>query len=114
MVDEGRRGVESDAQGNGTGACQTRGALAQRRARARYPRQRPRRSRPLPVVWTISSEDPSVRASAAWALGRIGTSDALTALERHHDDLEPLVRDSVRNALEQANVTSEDERRPGE
>jgi epoxyqueuosine reductase len=52
-------------------------------------------------------EDPSVRASAAWALGRIGTSDALTALKRHHDNPEPLIRDSARLALEKARGTSQ-------
>jgi epoxyqueuosine reductase len=60
------------------------------------------------------SEDPSVRASAAWALGRIGTSDALTTLERHRDNPEPLVRDSVRRALEKAHATSPNEPRPGD
>jgi epoxyqueuosine reductase len=57
------------------------------------------------------SEDPSVRASAAWALGRIGSSDAKTALARHSNDCETLVRDSVARALEHAklitNQTSE-------
>ena len=61
---------------------------------------------PLAARLDDGSEDPSVRASAAWALGRIGTSDALTALARHHDDPEPLVRDSARRALEQAHATS--------
>ena len=59
-------------------------------------------------------EDPSVRASAAWALGRIGTSDALTALERHHDNPEPLIRDSARRALEKAHAQTQNEQRPGE
>jgi epoxyqueuosine reductase len=49
-------------------------------------------------------EDPSVRASAAWALGQIGTSDALIALERHHDNSVPQVRDSARHALENAHA----------
>jgi HEAT repeat protein len=45
-------------------------------------------------------EDQVVRASAAWALGRIGGSDALAALERQLDNPDPLVRDAVRRALE--------------
>ena len=70
---------------------------------------------PLAARLDDGSEDPSVRASAAWALGRIGTSDALTALERHHDDPDPLVRDSARHALEEARVNiDQDEQRPGE
>jgi epoxyqueuosine reductase len=52
------------------------------------------------------SDDPSIRAAAAWALGRIGTHDARTALVRHRDSLEPLVRDAARRALEQAHETS--------
>jgi epoxyqueuosine reductase len=60
------------------------------------------------------SEDPSVRASAAWALGRIGTSDALAALERHHDNRDPLVRESARRALETARVSTQYEQRPRE
>jgi epoxyqueuosine reductase len=44
-------------------------------------------------------EDPVVRASAAWALGRISTDPAQAALERHRDDDEALVRDAVARAL---------------
>ncbi len=40
-------------------------------------------------------EDPVVRASAAWALGQIGTESALAALGRHHDSHDPLIRDAV-------------------
>jgi epoxyqueuosine reductase len=43
-------------------------------------------------------EDAVVRASAAWALGQIGTDLALAALRRHHDDPDPLVRDAVSRA----------------
>ncbi len=70
---------------------------------------------PLVTRLDDCSEDATVRAAAAWALGRIGTSDALIALARHRDDPENLVRDSARRALEQAamlsNPTSEGEGR---
>ena len=60
---------------------------------------------PLAARLDDGSEDASVRASAAWALGRIGTNDALSALARHQDDPEPLVRHSARRALKPAPVT---------
>ena len=59
---------------------------------------------PLAALLDDSSEDPSVRASAAWALGRIGTIRALSALERHCADPETLVGDSARRALKHAKV----------
>jgi epoxyqueuosine reductase len=43
-------------------------------------------------------EDPIVRASAAWALGRIATVDTMNALERHREDPDPTVRESVAKA----------------
>ena len=43
-------------------------------------------------------EDASVRASAAWALGQIDSTDAEAALARHHDDPDVLVLDAVRRA----------------
>jgi epoxyqueuosine reductase len=52
-------------------------------------------------------EDKVVRATAAWALGRIGTQPARAALLRHHDDPEPLVRDAVRCALERGGIASD-------
>jgi epoxyqueuosine reductase len=54
---------------------------------------------PLAARLDDHAEDPTVRASAAWALGRIGTSDARAALARHGDDPEPVVRSSVESAL---------------
>jgi epoxyqueuosine reductase len=52
------------------------------------------------------SEDASVRAAAAWALGKIGSSDAMTALARHRDDPDSIVRDTVCPALERADDAS--------
>jgi epoxyqueuosine reductase len=46
-----------------------------------------------------TQEDSVVRASAAWALGRIATELAQSALECHRDDSEPLVREAVALAL---------------
>jgi epoxyqueuosine reductase len=43
-------------------------------------------------------EDPVVRAAAAWALGRIATDAALTALRRHRDDADETVSAAVRRA----------------
>jgi len=59
-------------------------------------------------------EDAVIRAAAAWALGRIGTSDARAALERHEGDTEPRVRDAVRRALERGRLPSTEESGPGE
>jgi epoxyqueuosine reductase len=64
-------------------------------------RRLPEATRPLTARLDDPQEDQVVRASAAWALGRIGGSAALDALKRHLDDLDPLVRDAVRRALEQ-------------
>ena len=55
----------------------------------------------------------SVRAAAAWALGRIGTDEAHAALQDHHDDPEPLVRDAVRRAGSGERPTSEEGRPEG-
>jgi epoxyqueuosine reductase len=62
-------------------------------------------SRRLPAVGALLAdrlddpdEDVSVRASAAWALGRIDSNDARAALARHNDDPEPQVQDAVRRA----------------
>ena len=42
--------------------------------------------------------DPVVRGAAAWALGRIGTAEALRALESARDDPDPAVRAAVARA----------------
>jgi len=64
-------------------------------------RRLPEAIAPLSARLDDPQEDQVVRASAAWALGRIGGGDALAALERHLDDLDPLVRDAVRRAHDQ-------------
>jgi epoxyqueuosine reductase len=46
-----------------------------------------------------STEDPVVRASAAWALGQIGTASARSALDRNRDTAEALIRDAIGRAL---------------
>ncbi len=43
-------------------------------------------------------EDPIVRASAAWALGRIAVDEAKRILERHREDENPIVRKHVEEA----------------
>ena len=35
------------------------------------------------LIDLLNDPDPTIRASAAWALGRIGTPEALLALEKH-------------------------------
>jgi epoxyqueuosine reductase len=49
-------------------------------------------------------EDASVRASAAWALGRIDSHDARAALARHDNDPEQLVQDAVLRATARTRV----------
>jgi epoxyqueuosine reductase len=44
-------------------------------------------------------EDPVVRAAAAWALGRLATHEARSALLRHRDDADDTVRAAVRRAV---------------
>ena len=53
---------------------------------------------PLAARLDDLEEEPIVRASAAWALGRIAGDAALAALDRHQDDPDPVVRESVLNA----------------
>ena len=43
--------------------------------------------------------DPVVRGASAWALGRIGTAEALAALEAARHDPDPAVREAVGRAL---------------
>ena len=61
-------------------------------------RRRAEAVEPLAARLDDLGEDPIVRAAAAWALGRIGGDVATAALDRHRDDPDPVVRDSVRNA----------------
>ncbi len=66
---------------------------------------------PLVARLDDCGEDPIVRASAAWALGRIGSDEATAALDRHRDDPDPMVRDSVRAARVQGEKSGNEERR---
>jgi epoxyqueuosine reductase len=63
-------------------------------------RRLPEAVAPLAALLDDRGENPVVRASAAWALGRIATRDALAALGRHSNDLALLVRDAVKRALD--------------
>ncbi len=62
-------------------------------------RRSPEAVAPLAARLGDDREDPIVRASAAWALGRIADDVAMVALECHRDDSDPDVRESVRKAL---------------
>jgi epoxyqueuosine reductase len=62
-------------------------------------RRRPEAVAPLTLRLDDLREDPIVRAAAAWALGRIATGDALTALDRHRNDPDPRVVEAVREAI---------------
>ncbi len=61
-------------------------------------RRRPEAVAPLASRLNDVGEDPIVRASAAWALGRIANDDAMKALQRHLEDADPIVRESVGKA----------------
>ena len=64
------------AQGDGARAGQARGAAPQRRPGPRHARRGRGRRCPRGPTVDDRTEDPVVRAAAAWALGRIGTSAA--------------------------------------
>ncbi|WP_435006932.1 tRNA epoxyqueuosine(34) reductase QueG [Tundrisphaera lichenicola] len=54
----------------------------------------------LPVlIGRLEDQDPVIRGASAWALGRIGSPEAVDALERARDDADPAARDAVRRAL---------------
>jgi len=61
---------------------------------------------PLSARLDDRDEDPLVRASAAWALGQIGGSEACKCLDRHRQDPDELVRDAVVRALQTAESPS--------
>ncbi|MGP0064724.1 MAG: tRNA epoxyqueuosine(34) reductase QueG [Isosphaeraceae bacterium] len=61
-------------------------------------RRRPEAIAALASRLDDTGEDPIVRASSAWALGRIGGEESINALERHLDDPDPIVCQSVREA----------------
>lgn len=55
----------------------------------------------------LDDPDPVIRASVAWALGRIGSAPAIEALEAHRDDQDPLAHDAIRRALIEAGAWRE-------
>ena len=50
----------------------------------------------------MNKVDPETRACAAAALGRIGTAEARSALEKSAGDKDPLVKNAVAKALKDA------------
>ena len=52
-----------------------------------------------PLIELLSDDDPVVRGSSAWALGRIGPVEAVDSLMGMIDDPEPTVRAAARAAL---------------
>jgi epoxyqueuosine reductase len=83
----------------GTALARTRRAgLVRNAALVLGTRRVPEAVAPLVNRLEDRAEDASVRAAAAWALGRISTPEAHAALQAHRDDPDPLVRDAVRRA----------------
>ena len=56
----------------------------------------------LPRGFMKRKEDPEIRACAAMALGKIGTPDAVAVLEQAARDKDPLVRNAIKQALQEA------------
>ncbi len=52
------------------------------------------------LIQRLHDADPTIRASCAWALGRLGTKHSRAALILAVNDTDPAVRDAVRRALE--------------
>jgi epoxyqueuosine reductase len=54
------------------------------------------------LIARLQDSDPTVRAACAWALGRIATVEAITALRAAQSDLDSAVRDAIDHALRHA------------
>ncbi|WP_422926452.1 tRNA epoxyqueuosine(34) reductase QueG [Singulisphaera sp. PoT] len=59
-----------------------------------------RESKAVPaLVALLSDQEPVIRCSIAWALGRIATPEAISALRAHENEKDPLVRGAIQRAL---------------
>ncbi len=107
----GREPAELRAKLKGTALSRTkRVGLLRNAALVLGTRRRPEAVAPLVARLDDPGEDPIVRASAAWALARIAGDEALAALDRHRNDADPIVRDSVRNAYAEGEAPGSQER----
>jgi epoxyqueuosine reductase len=68
--------------------------LGQRRVQAAIPG----------LVELLGDDDPTLRITAAWALGQIASAETRDALQRAENDSDPTVRDAIRRALEFADT----------
>lgn len=58
------------------------------------------------LVRRLADPEPTVRAAAAWALGRIGREEAREPLMAARNDEDPAVRDTVRQALDRLDTVA--------
>ncbi len=68
-------------------------------------------ARPLAELLDSTSEHPTIRASAAWALGRIATPEALAALRAHRNDPDPVVNTAVLHAVAHLRAREQNEKK---